>query len=119
MIHLTGAAGQGANEAVVPAATSLERVYGVTRRGWPSSELSGPLLPFMPLNGGAPRTDGKLARTVDPIAALSLAVDGLSRHRGVGSGTISDRATEGAGLGDVTGGVGATAGPGATELIAG
>jgi len=92
----------------------------VTRRGWPSSELSGPLLPFMPLNGGAPRMDGKLAaRTVGPMAGLSLAVGGLSRQRGVGSGTISVRATEGAGLGGVTGGAGAAAGPGATELIAG
>jgi len=53
------------------------------------------------------------------MVALSLAVGGLSRHRGVGSGTISDRATEGAGLGGVTGGAGATTGPGATELMAG
>jgi hypothetical protein len=63
--------------------------------------------------------DEKVARTVGPMAALSLAVDGLSRHRGVGSGTISDRATEGAGLGGVIGGAGAAGGLGATGLIAG
>jgi hypothetical protein len=62
--------------------------------------------------------DGKVACTVDRMAALSLAAGGLSRHAGAGSGTISDRAIEGNGLGGVTGGAG-TAGPGATALIAG
>jgi hypothetical protein len=120
MIHLTGAMGRDANDAVVHAvAAQLECAYRVTRRGWPSSEVSRPLLPLNPLNGGAPGTDGSSARTGVAIAALSLEAGGVSRTREADSRTSSDRATDGAGLEGVAGGACTAAGPGARAGVAG
>jgi hypothetical protein len=106
MIHLTGAMGRDANDGAGHAvATRLECVYRVTRRGWPSSEVSRPLLPLNPLNGGAPGMDGSSTRTGVATGALSYEADGFSRNREADSATSSDRAADGSGLDGVAGGL--------------
>jgi hypothetical protein len=120
MIHLTGAMGRDANDAVVHAmAMPLECAQRVTRRGWPSSEVSRPLLPLNPLNGGAPGTDGSATRTGVATAAVSLDADGVSRDRAADSGPSSDRATADAGLEGVAGGACTPTGLGARGGVTG
>jgi hypothetical protein len=106
MIYLTGAKGRDANDRTGhTGATRLESAYRVTRRGWPSSEVSRPLLPLNPLNGGAPGMDGSSARTGVATDALSVEAGGVSRSREADSATSSDRAADGSGLdGGVAGG---------------
>jgi hypothetical protein len=99
MIHLTGAMGRDANDSAGHAvATRPERDYRVTRRGWPSSEVSRPLLPLNPPNGGAPGMSETSARTGVATDALSVEAGGVSRTRGADSATSSDRAADGSGL---------------------
>ena len=91
MIHLTGAMGRDANDGAGHAvATRPERDYRVTRRGWPSSEVSRPLLPLNPPNG-APGMSGSSARTGVATDAVSVEAGGVSRTRGADSATSSDR----------------------------
>jgi len=98
MIHLTGAMGRDANDGAGHAvATRPERDYRVTRRGWPSSEVSRPLLPLNPPNG-APGMSGSSARTGVATDAVSVEAGGVSRTRGADSATSSDRAADSAGL---------------------
>jgi hypothetical protein len=118
MIHLTGAMGRDANDgAGHAAATRPARVYRVTRRGWPSSEVSRPLLPLNPPNGGAPGMSESSARTGVATDALSVEAGGVSRTREADSATSSDRAADGSGLDGVAGGLCTMAGCG--EGVAG
>lgn len=118
MIHLTGVMGRDANDGAGHAvATSWSAPYRVTRRGWPSSEVSRPLLPLNPLNGGAPGIDGSSTRTGVATSALSVEAGGVSRNREADSATSSDRAADGSGLGGGAGGLCAMAGCG--EGVAG
>lgn len=105
MIHSTGAMGHDANDGAGHAVvTRREGAYRVTRRGWPSSEVSRPLLPPNPLNGGAPGMDGSSARTGVATGAPSFEAGGVSRNREADSATSSDRAADGSGLDGVAGG---------------
>src|SRR5262245_66366635 len=70
--------------------------YRMTRRGWPSSEVSRPLLPLSPANGGAPGTGGSAARAGEAGGALSLGGGAISSAFGGASATRS----RGAGGGD-------------------
>jgi hypothetical protein len=117
MIHLTGAMGRDANDGAGHAvATRPERDYRVTRRGWPSSEVSRPLLPLNPPNG-APGMSGSSARTGVATDAVSVEAGGVSRTREADSATSSDRAADGSGLDGVAGGLCTMAGCG--EGVAG
>ena len=90
MIHLTGPALGGANDA------APSRRYRAARRGCPSSAVSRPLLPVSPLNGGAPGIAGKVTITGVARIPLSLAAGGVSGVRGADSATGSERAGAGA-----------------------